>query len=115
MHVAEAVGAWAGENLGDQGLGDVGAVIGATYPAEMAALRQALPHVVFLVPGFGTQGGAAADTAAAFRRDGTGAVINSSRGIIASFAPTQLIGRPQSRRPHAPASPGLQLQHPWDG
>ncbi len=87
MHVAEAVGAWAGENLGEQGLGDVGAVIGATYPAEMAALRQALPHVVFLVPGFGTQGGAAADTAAAFRRDGTGAVINSSRGIIASFAP----------------------------
>src|SRR5205085_10828658 len=69
-HVAEAVGQWAGENRGRCGFGDVGAVVGATHPAELAAVRQGLPDVVFLVPGYGTQGGTAADTAAAFRADG---------------------------------------------
>jgi orotidine-5'-phosphate decarboxylase len=86
-HVGAAVAAWARENLGACGLGDVGAVVGATYPAELAALRQALPEVIFLVPGFGAQGGSAADVAAAFRPDGLGAVVNSSRGILFPFAP----------------------------
>jgi orotidine-5'-phosphate decarboxylase len=53
----------------------------------MAALRQALPHVLFLIPGFGTQGASAADTAPAFREDGLGAVVNSARGIIFAFEP----------------------------
>jgi orotidine-5'-phosphate decarboxylase len=88
-HVADAVAAWAGENLGTCGFGDVGAVVGATYPAEMTALRAALPHVLFLVPGFGAQGAAAADTAGAFRADGLGAVVNSSRGITFPFAPDE--------------------------
>jgi orotidine-5'-phosphate decarboxylase len=87
QHVAEAVGAWAGENLGRCGLGDVGAVVGATHPQELAQIRQWLPHVVFLVPGYGAQGGSAADTAAGFRPDGSGALINSSRGITAAFKP----------------------------
>jgi len=87
QHVAAAVGAWAGENLGSCGYGDVGAVVGATHPAELAALRQLIPQTIFLVPGYGAQGGSAGDTAAAFRDDGLGAVINSSRGIIASFKP----------------------------
>jgi orotidine-5'-phosphate decarboxylase len=86
-HVAEAIRAWTRESLGRCGLGDVGAVVGATYPAELTELRAALPDVPFLVPGFGAQGGAAADVAAAFRPDGLGAVVNSSRGIIAAFAP----------------------------
>ncbi len=86
-HVADAVRAWSCESLGRRGLGDVGAVVGATYPAELAELRQAMPEVPFLVPGFGAQGGAAADVAAAFRDDGLGAVVNSSRGIISSFRP----------------------------
>jgi orotidine-5'-phosphate decarboxylase len=86
-HVGEAAAAWARENLGACGLGDVGAVVGATYPAELAALRQALPEVIFLIPGFGAQGGGAADVAAAFRADGLGAVVNSSRGILFPFAP----------------------------
>lgn len=85
--VAEAVRAWGRENLGRDGLGDVGAVVGATYPAELAELRRAMPEVPFLVPGFGAQGGAADDVAAAFRADGLGAVVNSSRGIISSFRP----------------------------
>jgi len=87
QHVAEAVGAWSAENVGACGFGDVGAVVGATHPAELALVRKWIPHVVFLVPGYGAQGGAAADTKAAFRGDGAGAVINSSRGITACFQP----------------------------
>ncbi len=89
QHVAEAVGTWASENRGACGLGDVGAVVGATHREELAAVRQLLPGVVFLVPGYGAQGATAADTAAAFLPDGLGAVINSSRGIIASFPPAE--------------------------
>lgn len=87
QHVAEAVGAWAAENLGACGYGDVGAVVGATHPAELALVRQWIPQVVFLVPGYGAQGGSAADTAAGFRADGAGAIINSSRGLTACFKP----------------------------
>jgi orotidine-5'-phosphate decarboxylase len=81
-HVAAAVRQWSAENRGAGGLGDVGAVVGATHPAELAALRQALPDVPLLVPGYGAQGGAAADVATAFRADGTGAIVNSSRAIL---------------------------------
>ena len=87
QHVGEAVAGWARENVGKCGLGDVGAVVGATYPAEAAALRRAMPGVVFLVPGFGAQGGGAASSAPAFRPDGLGAVVNSSRGILFPFGP----------------------------
>lgn len=89
QHVAEAVGAWSAENLGACGFGDVGAVVGATHPSELARVRQWLPDVPFLVPGYGAQGGSAADTAAAFRADGAGAIINSSRGITACFKPDE--------------------------
>lgn len=87
LHVAEAVGAWARENLGRCGFGDVGAVVGATHPAELERVREVLPHVLLLIPGFGAQGAGAAETAPGFRRDGLGAVVNSSRGIIYAYAP----------------------------
>jgi orotidine-5'-phosphate decarboxylase len=86
-HVAEAVGAWANEQLASCGYGDVGAVVGATHPRELALIRQWIPQVIFLVPGYGAQGGGAADVAAGFRDDGLGAIVNSSRGIIAAFKP----------------------------
>jgi len=89
LHVADAVGAWARDGLGHCGLGDTGAVVGATHPTELAAIRRLLPEVIFLIPGYGAQGGSAADTAAGFRADGLGAVVNSSRGIIACFAPDE--------------------------
>jgi orotidine-5'-phosphate decarboxylase len=89
QHVGEAVAGWARENLGACGFGDVGAVVGATYPAELAFLRQSLPEVVFLVPGFGAQGGTADDVKPAFRADGLGAVVNSSRGILFPFRPEE--------------------------
>jgi orotidine-5'-phosphate decarboxylase len=61
--------------------GPVGAVVGATCPEELAELRTVMPHVPFLVPGYGSQGGTSADVAAAFSPDGLGALVNSSRGI----------------------------------
>ncbi len=60
----------------------VGAVVGATSPRALASLRAALPRTPFLVPGFGAQGGTASDVAAAFRADGSGAVVNASRSVI---------------------------------
>ena len=89
LHVAEAVGAWGRENLGSSGFGDVGAVVGATTPAELAAVRGVLPNTFFLVPGLGAQGGTAADTSAAFRADGLGALVNNARGILFSYPPAE--------------------------
>jgi orotidine-5'-phosphate decarboxylase len=62
--------------------GSVGAVAGATYPEQLEEIRQSLPHCWLLVPGFGAQGGGAADVAGAFDASGLGAIVNSSRGII---------------------------------
>jgi orotidine-5'-phosphate decarboxylase len=89
QHVGAAVAGWSRENLGHCGLGDVGAVVGATYPAELAELRRLLPEVIFLVPGFGAQGAGPSEVAPAFRADGLGAMINSSRGIVFPFAPDE--------------------------
>ncbi len=86
-HVAEAVAAWGGENLGACGYGDVGAVVGATHARELADLRSALTNTWILVPGYGTQGGTAADVAPAIKPDGLGAIVNSSRGIAFPFRP----------------------------
>jgi orotidine-5'-phosphate decarboxylase len=86
-HVAAAVAEWNASGLSPCGLGDVGAVVGATHPRELAELRADLPNVWFLVPGYGAQGGSARDVAAAFRPDGLGAVVNSSRGITFPFHP----------------------------
>jgi orotidine-5'-phosphate decarboxylase len=86
VRVAKEVQKWSRENLGDSGFGDMGAVVGATQPAELAALRKMLPEVWLLVPGFGAQGGTADSVAAGFRPDGLGAIVNSSRGITYPFA-----------------------------
>jgi orotidine-5'-phosphate decarboxylase len=87
--VGSAVAEWNASGVGECGLGDVGAVVGATHPRELAQLRAEMPNVWFLVPGYGAQGGAAADVAAAFRPDGLGAVINSSRGITFPYRPEE--------------------------
>jgi orotidine-5'-phosphate decarboxylase len=80
--MAEYVEGQAARTAGDCGYGVVGAVVGATYPAQLAELRAAMPHTWFLVPGFGSQGGTAADVATAFDAHGLGAIVNNSRGII---------------------------------
>jgi orotidine-5'-phosphate decarboxylase len=89
QHVGAAVARWSRQCPGECGLGDVGAVVGATYPAELALLRREMPDAIFLVPGYGAQGGSAEDVRAAFRGDGSGAVVNSSRAILFPFAPEE--------------------------
>ena len=75
-----------GEKLpGKYGYSGVGCVVGATYPAQLEELRAALPHTFFLVPGYGAQGGGAADVAPAFDTNGLGAIVNSSRGIMCAW------------------------------
>ena len=84
-HVAEHLARWAAGHQGQAGYSFVGAVVGATYPEQLAELRALLPGVVFLVPGFGAQGGTAADVAAAFDADGLGAIVNNSRGLTFAY------------------------------
>lgn len=83
-HVAQVVEELA-LRTSENSWGSVGAVVGATYPEELEQLRKAMPHVPLLVPGYGSQGGTAADVAAAFDAEGFGAVVNSSRGINFAF------------------------------
>jgi len=80
--VADYVEAQSATTSGDRGYGIVGAVVGATYPAQLSELRTAMPQTWFLVPGFGSQGGTAQDVAPAFDHRGLGAIVNNSRGII---------------------------------
>ena len=77
--------AWGEELPGKYGYSGVGAVVGATYPEQLSELRAALPHTYFLVPGYGAQGGGAKDVAGAFDKDGLGAIVNSSRGILCAW------------------------------
>ena len=76
------------DTVGAHGYSRIGAVVGATHPAELAELRAAFPHTFFLVPGYGAQGGGAADCAGAFDANGLGAIVNSSRGIFAAWKKT---------------------------
>jgi orotidine-5'-phosphate decarboxylase len=84
-HVADLVNGWGSDSLGAEGYSRVGAVVGATHPQEGRALRERMPNTFFLVPGFGAQGGTAQDVAGMFDADGSGAIVNSSRGIIAAW------------------------------
>ena len=81
----EYVEKWGAELVGKHGYSSVGAVAGATHPAVIAKLRVTMPRTFFLVPGYGAQGGGAADIAAAFDKNGLGAIVNNSRGIIAAY------------------------------
>jgi orotidine-5'-phosphate decarboxylase len=82
-----------GEAPVEPSYGLVGAVVGATYPHELAELRQAMLHTWLLIPGFGAQGGTAKDCAAAFDHQGLGAIVNNSRGIIFAHARKDLAGK----------------------
>jgi orotidine-5'-phosphate decarboxylase len=83
--MAENVVNWGKDCIGEQGYSSVGAVVGATFPQQAAELRKTMPHAFFLVPGYGAQGGTAADVKPCFNADGLGAIVNSSRGIIYAF------------------------------
>ncbi|MCH5324653.1 MAG: orotidine-5'-phosphate decarboxylase [Eubacterium sp.] len=76
---------WGEQLPGKYGYSGVGAVVGATYPEQIAELRAKLPHTFFLIPGYGAQGASAKDIAAAFDKNGLGGIVNSSRGIMCAY------------------------------
>ncbi len=82
--VAGKVVEWGALSM-DGAYSNVGAVVGATYPEMSRILRKQMPHTYFLVPGYGAQGGTAEDLRYCFNEDGLGAIVNSSRGIIAAY------------------------------
>ena len=82
--VGEKVAAWGSEVMGDE-YSYVGAVVGATYPEMGKVLRKVMPKSYILVPGYGAQGGQGKDLVHFFNEDGLGAIVNSSRGIIAAY------------------------------
>ncbi len=83
-HVAEKVNEWGSDVMGNE-YSYVGAVVGATYPEMGKLLRKLMPKSYILVPGYGAQGGKGKDLAGFFNEDGLGAIVNSSRGIIAAY------------------------------
>ncbi|MEG2699813.1 MAG: orotidine-5'-phosphate decarboxylase [Hungatella sp.] len=82
--VADKVVEWGAASM-DGSYSNIGAVVGATYPEMSKILRNLMPHTYFLVPGYGAQGGTAEDLKYCFNEDGLGAIVNSSRGIIAAY------------------------------
>ena len=82
--VGEKVAAWGEEHMGDK-YSYIGAVVGATYPEMGKVLRKVMPKSFILVPGYGAQGGQGKDLVHFFNEDGLGAIVNSSRGIIAAY------------------------------
>jgi orotidine-5'-phosphate decarboxylase len=86
--VGEKVAAWGSEVMGDE-YSYVGAVVGATYPEMGKVLRKVMPKAYILVPGYGAQGGKGKDLVHFFSEDGLGAIVNSSRGIIAAYKQEQ--------------------------
>lgn len=83
-HVADKVAEWGEDCMGDS-YSYVGAVVGATYPEQGKVLRRMMKRTFILVPGYGAQGGRGADLVHFFDEDGLGAIVNSSRGIIAAY------------------------------
>ncbi len=82
--VGEKVAQWGEDHMGD-GYSYIGAVVGATYPEQGEILRKVMPKSFILVPGYGAQGGKGKDLVHFFNEDGLGAIVNSSRGIIAAY------------------------------
>ena len=82
--VGEEVEKWGLDSM-DGSYSNVGAVVGATYPEMGRILREIMPHTYILVPGYGAQGGKGKDLVNFFNKDGLGAIVNSSRGIIAAW------------------------------
>lgn len=76
---------WGADTIGKYGYSAVGAVVGATYPEQLAELRKRLPHTMFLVPGYGAQGGGAEGLKGAFDEKGLGAIVNSSRAVMCAY------------------------------
>jgi orotidine-5'-phosphate decarboxylase len=103
--IAERVEGWGSDFLGESGLSPVGAVVGATYPAELKRAREIMPHATILVPGYGAQGGSAADAVSAARPDGLGLIVNASRSVMYAY-----LKAPGKKPPEAAAAAIAAMQ-----
>ena len=84
-YMGSLVEEWGKGSIGKYGYSAVGAVVGATHPAQAEILRREMPHTFFLIPGYGAQGGKADDLKVCFGKDGLGGIVNSSRGILCAY------------------------------
>jgi orotidine-5'-phosphate decarboxylase len=84
-HMAALVQQLGQQSVGSSGYGSIGAVVGATYPEQLAKLRAQMTNTWILIPGYGAQGGTASDVLHGFDKNGLGAIVNSSRGIIFAY------------------------------
>ena len=91
--VGNLINKWGSQLIGKNGYSEVGAVVGATHKEQAEKLRKIMPNTFFLVPGYGAQGGKAEDLAVCFDKNGLGAIINSSRGIIANHLKQNNMGK----------------------
>lgn len=95
-YVYERMGAlveeWGKDTIGKYGYSEVGAVVGATHPAEAENLRKLLPDTFFLIPGYGAQGGSAQMLKVCFDKRGLGGIVNNSRGIICAYKKPEYSG-----------------------
>lgn len=83
--LADYISSWGKKSIGDNGFSNVGAVVGATHPMELAELRLSMPDTFFLVPGYGAQGADASAVSGAFNKDGMGAIVNASRSVMCAW------------------------------
>lgn len=83
--MADLVNEWGRTTIGQCGYSSIGAVVGATYPKQLEEMRKRMPKTWILVPGYGAQGGTAADVVVAFDKNGLGAVINASRSLMCAY------------------------------
>jgi orotidine-5'-phosphate decarboxylase len=109
--LADMVARLGAPGVGSAGLADVGAVVGATAPERLQALRQRMPHAVFLLPGVGAQGGRVQDLAAAFAPGPAGGLVSVSRGIVSAY---ERGGRDPAGAPATGRRPGPAGARPGD-
>ena len=91
-YMGSLVEEWGKGSIGKYGYSAVGAVVGATHPAQAEILRREMPHTFFLIPGYGAQGGKADDLKVCFGKDGLGGIVNSSRGILCAYKQEKYAG-----------------------
>ena len=89
--MADLVDGWGAELIGKYGYSSIGAVVGATHRAQAEDVRARHPHLFFLIPGYGAQGGKAEDLAVCFKK-GVGGIVNSSRGILCAYRKEKYAG-----------------------
>ncbi len=110
-HMAEVVGEMGSADglVGSRGFSSVGAVVGATWPAEAAKLRKIMDRQIFLVPGYGAQGGTGADCKPSFNEDGVGAIVNASRSVLYAHAADEYAGLADWRQAVEAAAKAMAL------